>query len=91
MKTLQKISLNYVEVQHIPDPMEPGVFYHSQAYETSSHLCVCGCGRQTPLPIRPGEWSVVVDKGTFSVSPSILQRGGCQSHYIITNGVANLV
>ena len=91
MKTLHKIPLELIEVDFIPDIMEFGKFYYSEKYKISNHLCVCGCGNQVPLPIKNNEWNLSINNSTFSISPSILQRFGCKSHYIITNGVANIV
>ena len=93
MKTLKKVNLILKEVDFIPEhnKMEFGVFYYSKKYNISNHLCVCGCGQQTALPIKKGEWEILCDKDKFSISPSILHRLGCQSHYIITNSIANIV
>lgn len=91
MKTLKKVPLELVEVEFVPATMEPGKFYYSPVYKSSNHLCVCGCGQQTPLPHWEGEWKIEITQKGFSVRPSILHRNGCQSHYIITDGIANLV
>lgn len=91
MKTLKKIPLELVEVEFIPAEMQEGKFYYSKEYQTSNHLCVCGCGEQAPIPIKQGEWAISLDSKGFSVWPSILQRFDCKSHYIIKNGVANIV
>lgn len=91
MKTLKKVPLTLVEVEFIPEEMEFGKVYYSKKYKVSNHLCVCGCGQQTPLPIKEGEWRLEVANEKITISPSILHRGGCQSHYIITNGIANIV
>lgn len=93
MQTLKKVPLELVNVEFIPPfkDMEFGKLYYSEEYETSNHLCPCGCGMQTPTPIKQGEWSLSVNNGKATISPSILHRNGCKSHYIITNGVANIV
>lgn len=93
MKTLKKIPFELVEVEFIPgaSEMEPGKLYYSKEYETSNHLCACGCGHQTPLPIKNGEWSLIVENNKINISPSILQRFECKTHYIIKNGYANIV
>lgn len=91
MKTLKKIPMQLVEVEFIPAEMEFGKFYYSREYKVSNHLCVCGCGQQTPFPIKEGEWTLKNDNDKLTVSPSILQRGGCKSHYIIRDGIANIV
>lgn len=91
MKTLQKVPLELVEVEFIPpyNEMEFGKLYYSKEYKTTNHLCPCGCGMQTPIPVKEGEWNLSINNGKATISPSILHRLGCQTHYIITNGVAN--
>lgn len=91
MKTVKKVPLQLVEVEFVPRQMEFGKLYYSKEYKTANHLCPCGCGGQTPIPIKKGEWSLTVSNGKVTIMPSLLRRTGCQSHYIITNGVANIV
>ena len=93
MKTFKKVPLELVVVEFIPPykEMEFGKVYYSKEYKITNHLCPCGCGQQTPLPIKKGEWGIYFNKDRFTISPSILQRLGCESHYIITNSIANIV
>jgi hypothetical protein len=91
MKTLKKVILELVYTEHIPEVMEEGKFYYSEEFDISNHLCVCGCKHQVPLPIKKGEWNLSLQSHTFSITPSIKQRFECKSHYIITNGIANIV
>jgi hypothetical protein len=93
MKTLMKVPLELIKTEYIPavELMEFGKFYYSQKYNMSNHLCVCGCGMQAPIPIREGDWSITESDDKFSVTPSLLHRNGCKSHYIITNSIANIV
>lgn len=93
MKTLNKVPLELVQVEFIPhvSEMEFGKLYYSEKYKTTNHLCPCGCGAQTPIPVKEGEWNLTINNGKATISPSIFHRSGCQSHYIITNGVANIV
>ncbi|HUH26022.1 MAG TPA: DUF6527 family protein [Flavobacterium sp.] len=90
MKTLKKIPLKLVEVKHIPSEMEFGKFYYSEEFSVANHLCPCGCGEQVPVPVKKGEWAIYTKK-PLAVSPSFQRRLGCKSHYIITNGNANIV
>lgn len=93
MKTLQKVPLELIEVEFIPEfnEMESGKLYYSKEYKIANHLCPCGCGKQTPIPIKEGEWNLTINNGKATISPSILHRFGCKTHYIITDGVANIV
>jgi hypothetical protein len=91
MKTLKKVSYELVEVLFIPENMESGLIYYSLEYNCSNHLCPCGCGSQTPLPIKDGEWTLDVRNGKTTITPSIQHRFNFKSHYVITNGVANVL
>jgi hypothetical protein len=91
MQTLKKVPLEIIYTETIPENMEFGKIYYSKEYETTNHLCPCGCGQQTPIPVKEGEWNLSINNDKVTMSPSILHRLGCKSHYIITNGVANIV
>lgn len=91
MKTLKKVPVELVYVEFMPDTMEFGKIYYSEKYHGSNHLCLCGCGQECYLPIMKNEWSLVDDNGKVTITPSILQRFECKSHYIITNGIGNIV
>lgn len=90
MKTLKKVPLELIEVDYIPSEMEFGKFYYSKEFDFSNHLCVCGCGHKVPIPIKKGQWKIV-NKIPLSVTPSLQQTFECKTHYIISNGVANIV
>lgn len=91
MKTLKKVEIEPIYVEFIPADLEQGKLYISEKYEGCTHLCLCGCGVKCYLPLGAGEWSINNNKGKVSITPSILQRFECKSHYIITNNVANFV
>lgn len=93
MKTLKKVPLELIKVEFIPevDKMEFGKIYYSEEYNISNHLCPCGCGTQTPLPIKEGEWFLVMAADKPSITPSIQHKFNCRSHYVITNGIANML
>lgn len=92
MKTLSKVPVTYKKVQYIPKEMEQGVLYISDEYNAINHLCLCGCGVPAPIRIGPDWWQYSINsKDQISITPSLLHRFSCQSHYIITNGVANFV
>jgi hypothetical protein len=93
MKTLKKVPLKLVEVEFMPmiEEMKFGIVYYSQKFQIQNHLCVCGCGQITPFQICEGEWSLNIDNNKFTITPSVLQRGGCKTHYVISNSVAYII
>lgn len=93
MKTKKKVPLELIEVEFIPhhNEMEFGKFYYSKKLKCANHLCPCGCRFPTPIRITTGEWDLKIIDNKLNVSPSILQRFGCKTHYIITDGMANIV
>lgn len=93
MKTIKQVPVVPVYVESCPlkDEMEFGKIYISLKYKGSTHLCLCGCGVECYLPLKEDWWSLNDDKGKITISPSILQRFECKSHYIITKGKANFV
>jgi hypothetical protein len=94
MKTIKQVPVELVELkenEYVPDVMEFGKIYYSEFFEGAKHLCLCGCGKDCYLPIKSGEWDLHKNGGKTTITPSILQRFECKSHYIITNGVANFV
>jgi len=94
MKTIKKVPY---ELGVLPDTlpeakdMVPGKFYFSEKFQASSHLCPCGCGDNVFLPIGKDDWELERHGTTFSISPSILKRLGCKSHYVIKKGVASIL
>ncbi len=101
MKTLKQVPIQIVYVEYIPPEMEQGKLYFSQKYMQTNHLCFCGCGMQAPIPISSfngdssdgwvGEWTLEDKNGRVTMTPSLLHRHGCQSHYVIQKGNANFV
>jgi hypothetical protein len=93
MKTLRKEKIEIKYVEHIPPKieMEQRKIYVSKEYNGSSHLCLCGCGVECYLPLKEGEWTLSDENGKVTIIPSILQRFECESHYIITKGIANFI
>jgi hypothetical protein len=93
MKTLRQEKIEPISIDEIPnkEKMEQGKIYVSEKYHTSNHLCLCGCGEETVLPLNEDMWTFKNENGMVTMTPSILQRSECQSHYIITNGIANFV
>jgi len=92
MKTVKKVPIEIRHVNNIPYSLEEGIFYFSEEHQVGVHSCLCGCKQEVVTPIKEGEWRLLMWEDTrFSITPSILNRFGCKSHYIITGGVANFV
>ena len=92
MKTLRIETIEPIYVNVIPakKKMEQGKIYISPNYKISNHLCLCGCGEECVLSHGENGWSIS-DDVRITITPSILQKFACKSHYIITNGKANFV
>lgn len=90
MKTIKKVNIELVEVEFIPEEMEEGKLYYSKEYSIANHLCACGCKEKKPIKISKGHWDIT-NKNNLTIVPSLQHTTGCMSHYIITNGVANIV
>ena len=76
-------------VRYMPEAkaMQDGTVYISAEYETAIHRCACGCGKQTVTPFGDGGWTLTLDNGKVTLSPSIgNQRFNCKSHYLIQAG-----
>lgn len=95
MKTIKTVDIIPIYVEYCPpkEQMAQGIIYISKNYNATNHLCLCGCGHECYLPITEGEWTLTeTENGNkISLTPSILQRFDCKSHYIITNNKANFV
>lgn len=70
-----------------PASPEPGVLYVSIPFETTMHLCMCGCALEVHAPLSPTDWSMRFNGATVSLSPSIGNwELSCSSHYVLKNG-----
>lgn len=79
--------LDHVFVDHVPALPEPGTLYVSLTFRTTLHLCACGCGNETWVPIRPDRHHLVFDGESVTLQGSIGNwRFPCQSHYWIRSG-----
>jgi|SRR5208283_4315269 len=76
-----------VKVDLIPASLQKGKLYISRKYETSCHLCACGCGHKVVTPFSKGYWTLTIRwfrLATFY--PSIGNWAfPCESHYWIRN------
>jgi hypothetical protein len=94
MKTIRQVTITPVFVEWMPDFYEQGLVYISKEHGCSKHLCLCGCGQMTIMPLDDGTkwWKLVEsDKGVSFIGSVGNYAFPCQSHYIITNNVANFV
>ena len=74
-------------VEEIPTEPQPGVLYVSMAFRTTLHLCACGCGNETWVPIRPSRHHLRFDGRTITLDGSIGNWSfPCRSHYWIRGG-----
>lgn len=73
-------------VDTIPRILEPGVLYISTRFNTTNHLCPCGCGNQVVAPLSPRRFRLTYDGECVSLRPSIGNwYSACKSHYWIRN------
>ena len=71
-------------VTSVPDVLEPGVLYVSIEFDTTIHLCACGCLKQVVLPLHPTAWRLTYDGESVSMAPSVGNWSfPCRSHYWI--------
>ena len=79
----------FVTAIPVRDEMEPKTLYISIPLRIANHLCICGCGTESPTPLAPTEWSMTFDGESVSLHPSIgNQKMDCKSHYWIKGGQA---
>lgn len=99
MKTIKKVEVTTKFITTVPDFLEQNVIYISERHHTAIHLCLCGCGNKSVTPFRRNfgskefGWSIAIAKGYgVTIMPSILNTN-CpnRTHYIITNGIANIL
>jgi hypothetical protein len=94
MKTIKSVDVTPEYIVNAPPwaEMKQGVIYISEQYHSALHLCLCGCGQEVVTPLTANGWTLTkYGDGRISLSPSILNRLGCRSHYIITKNKANFV
>jgi hypothetical protein len=79
------ISHDFVDV--VPEHLDDGVLYVCIPYTTVIHKCLCGCGHEAITPLAPGQWSLIFDGETVSLTPSVGNWSfPCRSHYWIRAG-----
>lgn len=75
-----------IEVEELPEALEPGTLYWSEEFEISAHLCACGCGDVIYLPIGPVDYSITKDPSGPTLRPSVGNWNVCNAHYFIVRG-----
>ena len=79
-----RITFEFVEFIPKEEELEEGTVYVSVTYSTAVHKCCCGCGSKVVTPISPTDWTLIFDRDTISLDPSIGSWSlPCQSHYWI--------
>lgn len=94
MKTLRKEPVEIVVCDDIipATEMEQNKMYYIPSRGVMFHLCLCGCKTLSKMNIEKSGWTIH-NMGKLTITPSIEIVGGygCNSHYIVTKGVANFV
>lgn len=84
----RQIRLEPSFVEFIPKTLEPDFLYIAIEYNTTAHLCACGCGHRVVLPLRPTDWRMTYDGRDVTMRPSIGNWGfECRSHYFISSSL----
>ncbi len=93
MKTVKQIEITPIYCDYIPNELKQNEIYISELFHVSVHLCLCGCGLESVLPIIENGWtfrkSCYNNNETISISPSILNK--CGAHYVINENIANIL
>lgn len=87
------VFLKYGEYVPNKELMKEREVYISEEFNTSIHLCLCGCKELVVMPLNKSYgWTYTKDNGKVSFTPSVGNYSfPCRSHYIITNNIANFV
>jgi hypothetical protein len=90
----------WVRYPDLPDYFLEGEIYivGGPGREVLWFLCPCGCEDNWRIPVgtqltsEPRRWTLTHEAdGTITLSPSLLSRGGCRSHYFITHNLIQWV
>ena len=81
---MKRNRITFQLVDFIPKELEEGVVYVSVTFATAVHKCCSGCGNKVVTPISPTDWTLIFDRDTISLDPSIGNWSlPCKSHYWI--------
>ena len=71
----------------MPKELKPEVLYVSEEFNSSAHLCPCGCGFKIRTPLGPTGWTFKETASGPTLSPSVGNwQLPCKSHYLIYRG-----
>jgi hypothetical protein len=73
-------------VETFPKVLLPGKLYFSEEFQTSRHLCACGCGDVIKLPIDHLHHGITEGPKGPTLRPSVGNWNVCDAHYYITDG-----
>ncbi|MDR2085807.1 MAG: hypothetical protein LBP72_01400 [Dysgonamonadaceae bacterium] len=103
MRTIKKVALTVEFVDKLDfDNIRENVLYVNKQTCYAYHDCLCGCKAPVNIPLKkishdgetyfgdPNGWELTIKGNKVTITPSILNFP-CGAHYIITNGIANLV
>ena len=96
MERLNNIIPVFVKFIPTKADMQHGKIYISEEYNTSSHLCPCGCGALVVCPIKDVNqgiyWGYQKQNDKVTLTPSIYNKYyPCNSHYFIKKNQINWV
>ncbi len=87
-----KLHFKVIEVEDLPDFLEPNFFYLIGKYPHTwslAFLCPCNCSEVIQLNLlkeASPKWSFNLNwDGSFKISPSVWRKIGCRSHFFIRN------
>ena len=69
----------------IPNILLKETFYITKKYSGISYLCPCNCGVETWIPTgsQKYDWELDIKESKVFISPSVLHKTPCKSHYYI--------
>ena len=74
-------------VHYIPKKLDRDVLYVSDEFDTTAHLCACGCAGKVRTPLGPTERTVQEFKAGPTLRPFVGNwQQDCKSHYQIAKG-----
>ena len=91
---MKLIEIKPVFITKIPEKeiLEENKIYISKEYNTSIHLCFCGCKNEVINPLDASGWILTTNDGKVTLTPSINNYNfRCESHYIITKNVVHFI